>query len=160
MSNASNIPKRVKEPVVRGIAVQVFLLTLAAIYWKSPVILYILLGDFFLRAFVTAKISPLAILSRYIWAPLLKFPLKMVTMRPKKFAASIGFFMSAAALALYLTGYPFIMQLVLAVLALFSFLEGAFRFCAGCKIFGLLIKLGLVKEELCEDCVFPGGEGI
>jgi len=160
MNKNTSAPKRVKEPVVRGVAVQVFILAIAALYWKSPIPVYVLLGDFFIRVALGPRFSPLASLSRFIIVPLLRFPARLVMLRPKRFAAGIGLFMSAAALLLFFLDQPLLMQLVLGILALFSFLEAFFRFCAGCKIFGLLIRLGWVGEELCEDCVFPGGEGI
>ena len=72
----------------------------------------------------------------------------------------IGLVMSVFAAAAVISGYISIMLIIIAVLALFSFLEAFLKFCAGCKIFGLLIKLGLLKEEVCLDCVLPGGDGI
>ncbi|MDA3852172.1 MAG: DUF4395 family protein, partial [Spirochaetaceae bacterium] len=83
----TTIPERVKEPAVRGVAVQVLLLALSSLYWLSPIPLYILVGDFFIRAFIGPKLSPLAALSRWIMAPLFRFKLRMVTLRPKRFAA-------------------------------------------------------------------------
>jgi hypothetical protein len=38
------------------------------------------------------------------------------------------------------------------LLTIFSFLEGFFDFCAGCKIYGLLIHLNIFNEEDCIDC--------
>lgn len=155
----NTLPVRVKESVVRGVALQVLLLALSALYWRNPFLMYILAGDFFLRAFISPKLSPLNWISRGVLAKILPFQEKLVVLRPKKFAAAIGFFLSAGALAFTFTGQPLGAVVLLGMLVFFSFLESVFRFCAGCKIFGLLIKLGLVKEELCEDCVFPG-EGI
>lgn len=160
MKKKNTIPERVKEPVVRGVAVEVFILALTALYWKSAIPVFILLGDFFIRISIGPRYSPLAIVSRLVIAPLLRFPAKLVMLRPKRFAAGIGFFMSALALLFFYLNQILFMQVTLSILALFSFLEAFFRFCAGCKIFGLLIRLGWVEEDLCEDCVFPGGEGI
>ncbi|NQT60306.1 MAG: DUF4395 family protein [Bacteroidetes bacterium] len=68
--------------------------------------------------------------------------------------------MSVLAAVAGVLGFVPVMMIIIAILALFSFLEVFLKFCAGCKIFGLLIKLGLLKEEVCLDCVLPGGDGI
>ncbi|MFW6337972.1 MAG: DUF4395 family protein [Alkalispirochaetaceae bacterium] len=41
---------------------------------------------------------------------------------------------------------------VLYLLAFFALLEGAFNYCVGCKIYGILIKGGLIPRENCPDC--------
>ena len=43
-------------------------------------------------------------------------------------------------------------QIVLGLLAAAAFLESAFGLCLGCKVFALLIRLGVVPEEVCERC--------
>lgn len=53
----------------------------------------------------------------------------------KMFAAKLLFLASAASLALALAGQA-LWQLPAGVLVLFSFLEGAFGFCAGCWAYG------------------------
>jgi hypothetical protein len=31
-------------------------------------------------------------------------------------------------------------------------LESVFAFCVGCKVFGLLMRVGVVPDEICERC--------
>ncbi len=31
-------------------------------------------------------------------------------------------------------------------------LESVFAFCIGCQLFGLLIRMGLIPDEICERC--------
>ena len=33
-----------------------------------------------------------------------------------------------------------------------AFLEAAFGFCLGCKVFALLMKGGIIPESVCEEC--------
>jgi hypothetical protein len=41
---------------------------------------------------------------------------------------------------------------MLALLASAALLESAFGLCLGCKVFALLIRVGVVPEEVCERC--------
>ncbi len=153
-------PFRVKEQDIRGVALQVFILAVISIYTLSIIPILVLIVDFFIRSILTPKYSLLAIISKRVIGRVIKFRNRIVVFKPKRFAAGIGLFMSLAALFFILTGYIQIAIITLAILSLFSFLEAFFKFCAGCKIFGLLIKLKIIKEEECIDCVFQSGDGI
>lgn len=79
---------------------------------------------------------------------------------PKRFAAAIGAVMTTLATALWFAhltlGVPalFVALVVVAVImAIFPALEAFFGFCVGCKLFGLLARLGLVRDDVCVDCV-------
>ena len=157
----------VNERVIRGIAVQVFGLSLMALILttrqSTPAalgLLCFLLADFAFRAAGWGTLSLTAAVSRLLGGRLFRFAPRLIRAKPKRFAAGIGAFMSLAAGLLVVLRIHQAAVLLLAVLALFSFLEGTFRFCAGCRIFALLIRLGLAKEDLCTDCVLPGGDGI
>lgn len=157
--NSRIYPFRAKEEIIRGVALQVFLLSVTAILTMSIIPIIILIGDFCIRSIVNPNLSPLVLISKKI-LPLTKFRKKMVTFKPKRFAAFIGLFMSLTAAALYLNNLYIGVVIVLSILSIFSFLESFFKFCAGCKIFGLLMKIGILKEDECIDCVLPGGDGI
>jgi len=116
--------------------------------------------DFVLRAAGQSKLSLLAALSRWLQGRLFRFKTRIITARPKRFAAGIGAFMTAFSVLAWLLGWMVVLYGLLAVLLLFSLLEAVFRFCAGCKIFALLVKLGFLRDDVCLDCVYPGGEGI
>ena len=59
---------------------------------------------------------------------------------------------SVAALVLTIFGFWGAAQIVLGLLATAAFLESAFGLCLGCKAFAVLIRLGVVPEEVCEKC--------
>jgi hypothetical protein len=42
--------------------------------------------------------------------------------------------------------------IVLGMLALAATLESVFAYCLGCKVFGLLMRAGVIPEEVCERC--------
>ncbi|MBB6480203.1 DUF4395 domain-containing protein [Spirochaeta isovalerica] len=155
-----NRPYRVNEAVVRGIALQVLFLSLLTLFTGSLIPAFLLAGDFAIRVFLIPRFSPLAYISGKIIAPLARFKRKQIVFKPKRFAAMIGLSLSAASVVFLLNQASGPALFLLGMLALFSFLEAVFRFCAGCRIFGLLMKLGLVKEEQCPDCVFLDGTGI
>jgi Domain of unknown function (DUF4395) len=152
--NNNKLPQRVKERNVRAIALQVVLLSIFSIALKQPIIMLLLGLDFITRAFINSKFSLLAIFSRHFLAKRLPFRNKIILLKPKKFAASIGAILSISASIFGFTGQLLIMVYISSVLLLFSFLEVFFKFCAGCRIFGILIQLKIVNEETCEDCTF------
>ena len=46
---------------------------------------------------------------------------------------------------------------VLIVLVILAIMESAFGFCPGCLVFGYLMKLGFIPEEICKRCVDLNG---
>lgn len=155
-----NRPYRVSEQVVRGVALQVFILSLAIMVTGSIIPVIILLTDFAIRVFFVPLFSPLAWISKKIITPVARFRRKQIVFKPKRFAAAIGMIMSAFILFFLLKGLSIPAVITTALLTVFSFLEAFYKFCAGCKIFGLLIKSGLVSEDECPDCVYTNGSGI
>lgn len=163
-----NIPERIPEPVVRGVASLVCVLLAAVLAasasldapWIAGTASLMLCLDFLLRALGRPSLSPLAALSRRLQGRVFSFRHRLIAARPKRFAAGIGAALTALATLSWLLGARAPLLALLGLLLVFSFLEAAFRFCAGCKIFALLVRAGLLREEVCYDCVFPGGEGI
>ena len=54
--------------------------------------------------------------------------------------------------SLWLAGASGAARVVIAMLAGAAFLEAAFGFCLGCRIFAGLIKAGVVPDSVCEEC--------
>ncbi|MFP4564387.1 MAG: DUF4395 domain-containing protein [Spirochaetia bacterium] len=149
-------PTLVNEAVVRGTAFQVFLLAAAAVIWGGYIPVIVLAVDFFIRFVLKPRYSLLVLISKSAVVPVLRFKSRNILYRPKRFAAGIGLFLSLAGLVLAFLGQVKAMRFAAGLLGLFSFLEAFFRFCAGCKIFGLLVRWGIADEGLCTDCVYPG----
>ncbi|MSX01031.1 MAG: DUF4395 family protein, partial [Actinobacteria bacterium] len=68
------------------------------------------------------------------------------------FAQAIGVAFTLTASGLWLAGASSAARIVLAFLVLAAFLEAAFGFCLGCKIFALLMRAGIIPEEVCAEC--------
>ncbi|HUX11599.1 MAG TPA: DUF4395 domain-containing protein [Spirochaetia bacterium] len=150
---SSRFPLKVSEPVVRAIALEVFVLAgitvLTASLWPA----LILAVDFALRSIVNPGLSPLRLVARQGLVPLFHAKDRPVFYSPKRFAALIGLTLSLLALAGSLFGARELTVAAAGVLTLFSFLEAAFGFCAGCRIYGFLMRSGVIPIEWCPECV-------
>ncbi len=72
---------------------------------------------------------------------------------PKRFAQAIGVvFSTTSALLFYVFDAPTAGYVVLGALTAAATLESAFGFCLGCKAFALLMRVGVIPQEVCESC--------
>ena len=72
---------------------------------------------------------------------------------PKRFAQLMGAVMSTAALVLALVaGDHTAADVVLVLFLPAAGLESIAGYCVGCKVFGLLMRGGLVPETVCAEC--------
>lgn len=148
----------VPENLVRLTAGLVFLCALAGLLLRSGWPFLFLAVDFALRALARPRWSPLAAFSRAVLAPALQLPLEhLISLAPKRFAAAIGAALSAGAVLFWALGWPAGLLACGGLLAMFSFLESALGFCAGCRLYALGIRLGLVPRENCPECVVRRG---
>ncbi len=98
------------------------------------------------------RFSPLGLIATKLVAPKLAKFEKLVPGPPKRFAQAIGVGFTVTASALWLLGAPGAARIVLAFLVLAATLEAGFGFCLGCKIFALLMRAGVIPEEVCAEC--------
>ena len=52
----------------------------------------------------------------------------------------------------WLLGFDTVADVLLATLVAAATLESVFAYCLGCQIFGLLMRAGLVPDEVCAEC--------
>ena len=107
---------------------------------------------FWLRVAAGPRFSPLGRLATGIAAPRLGEP-KLVPGPPKRFAQTIGAVTTTigAILALVM-GLETAGYVVFAIMTVFATLESVFALCVGCQIFALLVRAGLIPQEVCEAC--------
>jgi hypothetical protein len=131
---------------VVGVAVIVILLTGAD--WLLIALAY----GFWARVLTGPTLSPLAWTATNVIAPRLGES-RPVAGPPKRFAQGMGAVMSSAALilALVLDDHT-AADIVLICLLPAVGLESIFGYCLGCKAFALLMRAGLVPEEICAEC--------
>jgi len=143
MSNNISCPVSsitVNENRVRVTAFFVFITSLTYLVVSEWVIPALLAVDFFLRASGKGKYSPLNLLSGWL-VRLLKIANRPIDQAPKRFAAGMGFVLACGLFTadIYaLSATAFVLALTL---ALFSFLESALGFCAGCHVYSLIKRL-------------------
>ncbi|MGO9028850.1 MAG: DUF4395 domain-containing protein [Acidimicrobiales bacterium] len=146
-------PNPVNEYAARSVAAGVVVMAVATIVFRQPWILIPLAYGFWARVLTGPTLSPLGQLATRVVAPRLPRGPRLVAGPPKRFAQAIGVVFSTTALVLwYGFGLGTAAYVVIGLLAVAAFLESAFGLCLGCKAFGLLMKAGVVPEEVCEAC--------
>ncbi|WP_153506137.1 DUF4395 domain-containing protein [Cumulibacter manganitolerans] len=152
MSNLVGFPREVNEKAARSVAGGVVVLAVLALVtgWRwVPVVMAI---GFALRVLAGPRFSPLGQLATRVIAPRLGTP-KIVPGPPKRFAQAIGFlFTTAASVAAIGFGATVVAAVLMGVLLAFALLESVVGFCAGCYVFGWLMRWGVIPADTCEAC--------
>ncbi len=146
-------PNPVNEVTARVTAGGVVIIAAVELAAQARWIAFVLIIGFFLRVLSGPHLSPLARLSSRVIVPRLSVPPKMVPGPPKRFAQAIGLTFSVAAAALfYGFGFNTAGWIVLAALVLAALLESVVGLCLGCKAFAVLMRIGVIPEDVCESC--------
>jgi hypothetical protein len=149
---AKRFPTTVSASVVRVTAVQVFVFSVLSLLLKNPWLALILVIDFVLRSLILPLLSPFAFVSRTLVVPAFHLEGRNISYQPKRFAAMIGLSLASLGFIFGINGLLVPFYISIGMLGFFSFLEAAFDFCAGCKIFFLLMRWGVIPPESCPDC--------
>jgi len=116
-------------------------------YWLLLPLAY----GFWARVLTGPRLSPLAALASRVIAPRLGAP-REVAGPPKRFAQGMGAAITSAAVVAYLAGAGTAVTVLLAALVVAATLESVFAYCAGCRIFALLMRAGVIPAEVCAEC--------
>lgn len=135
--------------VVAGVVCALAVITLATgWYWLLAVLAY----GFIARVLTGPTLSPLGRLASGVIAPRLGEP-KHVSGPPKRFAQAMGAVMTTTGAILALGfGLHTAADVLLVAMIVAAGLESVFAVCVGCKVFALLMRVGLVPEEVCAEC--------
>lgn len=153
LSGVFSFPNPVNEIAARWVAAMVVALTLATIVSGELWLLVLLTYGFAARVATGPTLSPMGLISTRLLVPLLGNRSKLTPGPPKRFAQSVGLAFSATALVLYFSvdsTAPY--RAVLGALTAFAALESFVGFCAGCFVFGRLMRWGLIPESVCREC--------
>ena len=151
-SSFFSFPNPVNDVAARTVASGAVLMALAVAVLGWGWVLVPLTYGFVARVLAGPRFSPLGQFATKVVAPRLPQFEKLMPGPPKRFAQGIGVAFSLTASVLWLAGAPTAARIVVGMLAGAAFLEAAFGFCLGCKVFGLLMKAGVIPEDVCEDC--------
>ena len=134
--------------VAGGVVLMVVLTIAFDLRWATAVIAY----GFVARVLTGPSLSPLGQLVTRVITPHLGLSERPVAGPPKRFAQAVGVAFSLSALILTILGEWTAAQVMLALLGGAAFLESAFAICLGCMTFGVLIRAGVIPDEVCERC--------
>lgn len=112
---------------------------------------------FLLRVLAGPKLSPVGLIVTRVIRPRLTIEPQMCPGPPKRFAQGVGFVFSATAAVLWL-GFDSSLAAILVMCGLImaASLEAFAGICLGCKTFGLLMRIGIIPEPICERCASVG----
>ena len=146
-------PNPVNEKAARVVAGVVLVLAVVTLstgaYWLLAVMAY----GFVARVLAGPSLSPLGQLATRVVTPALPFGPKYVPGPPKRFAQGIGATLSVAAVVLELGfGQTTAAYVLVTMVVVAATLESVFAVCLGCKVFALLMRVGVVPDDICERC--------
>lgn len=146
-------PDPVNEISARLVAFGVLLLASASLLTHQHWLLVPLTYGFAARVLSGPAFSPLGLLVTRVVTPRLPVRARLVPGPPKRFAQAMGLAFSSTALVLDLgLGFTRPAGVVLGLLIGAASLEAFLGICLGCRVFALLMRLGVVPEAVCERC--------
>ena len=149
-----SFPNPVNEVSARLVAAMVVTLSLAIIVSGQAWLMAVLVYGFVARVATGPTLSPMGLLATRVITPRLPIAPRLAPGPPERFAQGVGLVFSSAALVLHFAlGAEVAARAVLAVLTVFASLEAFAGFCAGCFVFNNLMRLGLIPQSVCRECV-------
>ena len=148
-----SFPDPVNEVSSRLVAAGVAVMAFVAIVFDQPWLTAVIAFGFVARTLTGPTLSPLGQIVTRVVTPRLPVAAKPVPGPPKRFAQGIGAVLSLTAAVLALGfGLHTAAYVVLGALVVAATLEAVFAFCVGCQIFALLMRTGIIPDEVCERC--------
>lgn len=153
MRTLFDFPDPVNEVSARLVAGGVVILCLLTIGLGWPWLTVLIAYGFLARVLTGPTLSPLGQLVTRVITPALPFEPKYVPGPPKRFAQGIGATLSTAAAVAYLAfDATTVAYVLVGMIAVAATLESVFAYCIGCRIFALLMRIGVIPPEVCERC--------
>ncbi len=152
MQKVFSFPNPVNEKAARVVAGVVLITVLVILATGAYWLLIPLAYGFWARVLTGPTLSPLGWTAQNVIAPRLGEK-KPVSGPPKRFAQGMGAAMATLALIFWLlVGSHTATDVVLGLFVVAAGLESIFGFCLGCQVFGLLMRTGLIPDEVCAEC--------
>ncbi|MFN0096255.1 MAG: DUF4395 domain-containing protein [Dehalococcoidia bacterium] len=153
MRELFRFPDPVNEVSARLVAGGVVLMSAATLLFDQPWLLFVIAYGFVARVFTGPTLSPLGTLVTRVITPRLPFAERPTPGPPKRFAQGIGATLSVAAVvAEWGFGATSVAYILVGMIIVAASLEAFAGFCLGCKIFAILMRLGVIPESVCEAC--------
>ena len=152
MQRIFGFPDPVNEKAARVVAGVVALVGVTALATGWTWLLALLAYGFWARVLTGPTLSPLGRFAMHVAAPRLGEP-RHVPGPPKRFAQGIGAALTTTgAVAGLGFGADAVASACLVALVVAATLESVFALCLGCRLFDVLIRLGVVPRSVCERC--------
>jgi hypothetical protein len=152
-SRLFSFPDPVNDVSARLVASGVVLMALAIIAFDQRWLTVVLAYGFVARVLTGPTLSPLGQVVTRVITPRLGLAPKYIPGPPKRFAQGIGVVFSVTAVVLTFGFDTFwAAKVVLGLLLIAASLEAFAGICLGCKAFAVLMRLGVIPEEVCERC--------
>ncbi len=153
MGDLFSFPNPVNEVSARLVAAGVVVLCALILVLDQPWLTVPLSYGFVARVLTGPTLSPLGQLVTRVVTPRLPVEPRLVAGPPKRFAQGMGAAMSSAAVVLHFAvGATGAAEVLVGMILVAATLESVFAFCIGCKIFGVLMRTGVIPERVCADC--------
>ncbi len=158
MKGFFSFPNPVNEAAARTVAIGVVTMSSFALAFNWAWMLIPLTYGFLARVAAGPKISPLGRFAVSVAAPamersrLFRSWVRFTPGPPKRFAQAMGAAFTVTASILWATNGWSVARWILVPLIVAASLEGFFGYCLGCKVFALLMRTGLIPEEICAEC--------
>jgi Domain of unknown function (DUF4395) len=152
MRSLFSFPNPVNEVSARLVAGGVVVMTALVLALGWHWLLVPLAYGFVARVLTGPSLSPLGQLVTRGITPRLHEN-KPVPGPPKRFAQGIGATLTVGAVILHFAfGATTAANVLVAMVLVAATLESVFAYCVGCKLFALLMRAGIIPEDVCEEC--------
>ena len=111
---------------------------------------FLLTYGFLAKVFTGLTLSPAGVFATKVLVPALGNPTKLVAEPPKRFAQIIGLVVAGTAtILIFAFGLELYGKMRLLILTAFAVAESVRGFCFGCYVFGHVMTLVVIPEEIC-----------
>src|SRR3954467_14079664 len=152
MRSLFSFPNPVNEVSARLVAAGVVVMTVVILAFGQHWVLIPLAYGFVARVLTGPTLSPLGQLVTREITPRLDVD-KPVPGPPKRFAQGIGATLTVGAVIAYFAfGSTPAADVLVAMVLVAATLESVFAYCLGCKAFAVLMRAGVIPQDVCEEC--------
>ncbi|MDO9408825.1 DUF4395 domain-containing protein [Patulibacter sp.] len=153
MGQVFSFPNPINEKAARFVAFVVMIAAIVALLTGWQWLLIPLAYGFVARAAAGPTFSPLGRLAMDVVAPRFLGEKRPTPGPPKRFAQAIGAVVTtAAAIGGLALGWTAFANVCLGLMVVFAGLESLAGICVGCRMFAVLMRMGVIPPETCEAC--------
>ncbi len=152
MRRLFSFPNPVNETSARVVAGGAVLQAVLFLGLRSGWLLVPLTYGFLARVLSGPTLSPLGQVATRLVTPHLPGSPHIVAGPPKRFAQGVGAVFTLGASVAWLTGAHAVALVVIGALTVAASLEAVFALCIGCKLFAVLMRVGVVPQTVCVEC--------